>query len=124
VAILVSAVFYTIFSYSNFADLAVVDVILYSAGILLEFAALAILRRREPDLSRPFRVGGGAVGLAFVCLAPTAMVAFGLYSQFQEEGRTALLLSLGALATGPVAYLVMRRLRRPETGESGPGLPA
>ena len=111
IAILVSSVFYTIFSYSEFAELAVVDVILYSAGILLEFAALAILRMREPNLHRPFRIAGGWLGIVFICLAPLAMVSFGIYSQFQEEGRMALWLSAGALGTGPVVYAFMRRIR-------------
>ena len=111
VAILVSSVFYTIFSYSEFADLAVVDVILYSAAILLEFAALAILRAKEPNMPRPFKIGGGWPSLLFICLAPLAMVGFGVYSQFQEEGRTALWLSLGALATGPAVYAFMCRIQ-------------
>jgi hypothetical protein len=51
------------------------------------------------------------LGLLFICVAPLGMVSFGVYSQFQEEGRMALWLSAGALATGPVVYLIMRQVR-------------
>jgi hypothetical protein len=115
VAILVSAVFYTIFSASSFQDLAVIDVMVYSAAIFVEFGALAVLRFREPTMDRPYRIPGGWVGLALVCAGPLAIGAFAVVSQAQEEGRRAIVLSLYALATGPVLYAGItgwRRMRR------------
>ena len=43
----------------GFARLVTLDILLYGASLLLEFVALAVLRFREPELKRPFRVPGG-----------------------------------------------------------------
>jgi amino acid transporter len=50
----------------SFVKLVVLDVLLTGLSILLQFAALAALRIREPLLPRPFRVPGGTV--VAVCL--------------------------------------------------------
>ena len=46
----------------GFARLVTLDIMLYGASLFLEFMALAVLRFREPDLNRPFRVPGGLFG--------------------------------------------------------------
>src|SRR6202023_3714751 len=46
----------------GFARLVTLDILLYGASLLLEFMALAVLRFREPELARPFRVPGGLFG--------------------------------------------------------------
>ena len=43
----------------SFERLISIDLVLYGASLLLEFIALAVLRVREPELKRPFRVPGG-----------------------------------------------------------------
>jgi amino acid transporter len=109
-AILVSAGFYTFFSYSSFEWLAVCDVILYSAALMLEFVALAVLRVKEPNLPRPFRIPGGWPVIALVILSPAAIVAFAIWSQIKEEGMTAIYLSIIGIAIGPIAYLIARQV--------------
>lgn len=111
-AILVSAAFYTAFSYESFRDLAVVDVVLYSSALLLELIALAVLRKTEPELSRPFRIKGGITGLLFVVAAPSCLIAFACYSRIHEKGLSAVWLSLAALATGPILWAVASRRSR------------
>lgn len=112
VAILISALFYTVLSFKEFEDLAVLDVIVYSCAILIEFAALVILRVREPDLERPYRIPGGLPGVILVAILPAAIVAFATYNQITEEGVRALWLSMIALATGPIAYFVGKAVQR------------
>ena len=46
----------------SFERLITIDLVLYGASLLLEFAALVILRRRAPEMPRPFRVPGGTWG--------------------------------------------------------------
>src|ERR1019366_7472179 len=46
----------------SFVKLIVLDVLLTGLSILLEFAALVVLRIREPGLARPYRVPGGLFG--------------------------------------------------------------
>jgi len=59
-------------------------VILYSATILLEFAALIALRRRLPQARRPFRVPGGWPGVIAATVLPATLVILATVVTFQE----------------------------------------
>ncbi len=118
IAILVSAAFYTAFSYATFKDLAVVDVVLYSAALTLEFGALVALRIKEPNLHRPFRIPGGWPVLAFVTLAPIGTVAFGVMTQFHEQGSQMLRLSAIGLLSGPVWWWLAKPWRTVQKGRN------
>jgi amino acid transporter len=111
VAILVSALVYTALSFETFSSLASLDVVMYSAGLMLEFAALIALRLREPDLARPYKIPGGWMVLSWICVAPAAVVGFAVVSQYgdpKEGGASFLWLSGVGLASGPVIYWVSR----------------
>lgn len=56
----------------SFEDLVVLGLLLYSCVLVIEMATLIMLRLREPELTRPFRVPGGALGLAYATLTPLA----------------------------------------------------
>jgi amino acid transporter len=71
----------------SFVKLIVLDVLLTGLSILLQFAALAALRIREPELPRPFRIPGGtaaAVGLGIPPLILLIMAA--LRNQIEPIG--------------------------------------
>jgi amino acid transporter len=70
VAVIVSSACYSVFAYWSFKELIVLDMWLYALTLLLELAAFVALRRREPTLSRPWRVGGGAAGMWTVVALP------------------------------------------------------
>ena len=53
------AVIYSVFTLGPFEALVVVDVFIYSLGLMLEFVALIALRIKRPDMPRPFKVPGG-----------------------------------------------------------------
>ncbi len=108
VSILVCAAIYSVFTLSSFASLVVVDVILYSAALTLEFAALVALRIKYPNAKRDFKVPGGWLGIILVCLFPAGVLALAVISTIQEEGISALYLSLGAIATGPILYPILK----------------
>lgn len=59
----------------SFDSLAVLSGILYTAALALEFISLVVLRIREPEARRPFRVPGGTPGLVLVCIGPVLMAA-------------------------------------------------
>jgi amino acid transporter len=66
-----------------FERLISIDLILYGSSLILEFAALIVLRRREPELPRPFRAGS----FRFACLlavGPTALIGYALYASRSE----------------------------------------
>ncbi|HEU5315933.1 MAG TPA: hypothetical protein VFX49_07460, partial [Chloroflexota bacterium] len=103
-------VIYTVFSFSSFASLVVVDVILYAATILLELAALVALRVSAPHAARPYRVPGGWLGVWLVVLLPTTVLALAIVATAQSEGMGAVSLSAAGLASGVVLYPVVRFL--------------
>src|SRR4051794_8840467 len=58
----------------GFERLVTIDILIYGTSLTLEFVALAILRIREPNLARPFRVPGGMFGALAVGIAPVLML--------------------------------------------------
>lgn len=107
-AILLSAGITSVLSFTTFENLAIMDVTLYSAAILIEFAALIWLRKREPELPRPFMIPGGIPVAVAVLVVPAVVVGFGWISQLQAEGRNFLVLSAVALLSGPIVYSIRK----------------
>jgi amino acid transporter len=91
-----------------FERLISVDLILYGSSLLLEFAALVVLRIREPNLPRPFKAGN----LAFAVLlgvGPAVLIAYALYVSRNERlfgTASALLFSVAVSLLGPVLYWI------------------
>ena len=85
-----------------------IDLVLYGASLLLEFAALVVLRLREPQMERPFKAGN----LAFAVLlgvAPAGLIAYALYCSRRETlplfgSTSALLFAAEVGLLGPVLY--------------------
>ena len=90
------------------------DVILYGLALLLEFAALIVLRVREPGLPRPFRVPGGLPGVALLGVGPAVLLGLALVRERRDHpGQTgAVVLGVGLACAGPMVYAVASRLRR------------
>jgi len=76
VGILASTVITLGVSYMNFTDIISSANFLYSLGMLLEFAAFLWLRRKKPELKRPYRVPLRLPGLAIMCLVPSVFLVF------------------------------------------------
>jgi len=112
-AVLVSAVFYSVFATLSFAHLVVADVLLYSMALFLEFAALIALRRREPGLRGAFRIPLGTRGVTLLALVPALVLMFvtGVELKDGEYGAPAILGAMVAAALGPVGYVVAKRGR-------------
>jgi amino acid transporter len=102
----------------DFVKLIVLDVLLTGLSILLEFAALVVLRIREPGLPRPYRVPGGLLGAIAVGVAPLALLILTVVrNQTEAVGPISALQLAGMLiAAGGLAYVVSERVRRRKTG--------
>jgi amino acid transporter len=104
-AVVVSAAVYTLLAGLAFRDLVVLNVWLYSLSLIVELAAFVALRRREPDMARPWRVPGGVTG-AWVAAGVPAVLSL-LAMTTAGWGNT--LAGVSAAATGPLAYALFAR---------------
>jgi amino acid transporter len=95
----------------TFERLITIDLVLYGGALLLEFVALVILRIREPELHRPFRVPGGLGFAVAIGTGPALLIAFALWAARTERaaGLPALVFSAIIAAAGPLVYLLVRR---------------
>ncbi|GAB4856123.1 hypothetical protein Ancab_024763 [Ancistrocladus abbreviatus] len=60
----------------DFTDIVSSANFLYSLGMLLEFSSFLWLRRKLPELKRPYRVPMKLPGLVITCLIPSAFLVF------------------------------------------------
>jgi amino acid transporter len=108
----------------SFERLISIDLVLYGASLLLEFVALVVLRRREPDLARPFRVPGGTAGAVAAGVGPALLIAFAIYAARHEQvlGLNALLFAVLVGVSGAAIYgltmVVRRRVGTPLSTDS------
>ncbi len=113
-AVILSSVGYSVCAFWSFKDLIVLNIWLYSIGLILEMAAFVALRRREPALPRPWRVGGGAAGMWLVAGLPIACCLLAMAT----AGFMNTLVGLAAALTGPLAYGLWRARPGTERAEA------
>jgi amino acid transporter len=106
VAIVVCAIGWACCLGLGFARLVTIDILLYGASLTLEFVALVVLRVREPNLPRPFRVPGGMAGAVLVGLAPILLLGFSIVRSQHEEvfGMSSFAFGMILIGAGLVAY--------------------
>jgi amino acid transporter len=97
----------------GFARLVTLDILLYGASLFLEFMALAVLRFREPDLPRPFKVPGGLFGAIAIGIPPVMLLAFSVIRSEHESilGMSSFAFGMILIAAGFVAYFVNHSLK-------------
>ena len=114
-AVLISAVAYSVFALLPFGGLLAGDVLLYSAALALEFAALVRLRRREPGLRGAFRVPVGVPLLVTLAALPILLLIAGVALEVRSRtiGLPGVLVAVALAAIGPPLYagLLSRRAR-------------
>jgi amino acid transporter len=97
----------------GFARLVTLDILLYGASLILEFVALAVLRFREPDLPRPFRVPGGWFGPIAIGIPPALLLGFSIVRSEHESvlGMSSFAFGMLLIGAGVVAYAINRTLK-------------
>jgi amino acid transporter len=97
----------------GFARLVTLDILLYGFSLLLEFVALAVLRFREPDLPRPFRVPGGLFGSIAIGIPPILLLVFSIIRSEHEQvwNLSSFAFGMILIAAGVVAYAVNHLLK-------------
>ena len=113
VAILVCATGWALCLGLGFQRLITLDIMLYGASLMLEFVTLVVLRIREPELKREFRVPGGLTGAILAGVFPLALLLLALVKSESETvlGMNGLLFGALMIASGFGAYAATRRVR-------------
>ncbi|XP_078160799.1 putative polyamine transporter At3g13620 [Carex rostrata] len=107
VSILLSCLITLTISFLPFEDIVSTANILYSLGMLLEFATFLWLRRKYPDLKRPYRVPLGTTGLCIMCLFPSVLLCYVI----ALASRRVFVLSAVLTTMGIVMHFLMRYCR-------------
>jgi len=116
VSILVCATGWALCLGLGFERLVTLDIMVYGASLLLEFVSLVVLRIRQPQLPRPFRVPGGLAGAILAGAFPTALLVLALVHSDQERilGINGLLFGVVIIAAGFIAYWAISAVWRPQ----------
>jgi amino acid transporter len=110
VAILCFGAVAALFAALSFGSLAIIQCLLYSAALTLEFLSLIVFRIRRPELHRSFRVPGGWWGMSYVCVTPFAFVVLVLFATLRDwRSFPGQLVVVGAVLLGALSLYVMRR---------------
>ncbi|XP_078160031.1 putative polyamine transporter At3g13620 [Carex rostrata] len=107
VGILLSCLITLTTSFLPFEDIVATANILYSLGMLLEFATFLWLRRKYPDLKRPYRVPLGITGLCIMCLFPSVLLCYVI----TLASRKVFVLSAVLTVAGIAVHFLMRYCR-------------
>jgi amino acid transporter len=124
IAILLCAAGWAVALNLTFERLISIDLVLYGGSLILEFVALAVLRMREPEMVRPFRIPGGNLSCVLLGIPPTMLIAIALFMARGEKiaNLPAWWLSSAIALLGPVAYAIQasRSRVRPQTFAENP----
>ncbi len=117
VSIIVCALGWMLSLKLSFDRLIMLDILLYGASLVLEFVALVVLRVREPNLPRPFKVPGGLPVAILLGIGPTALLIVALIKNRNEHlgSISTLTLGLAMAGAGVLCYLIAAAFRKPNT---------
>ncbi len=110
VSIIVCAVIVSVMILWTFADLLIIDITLYGAGLFLEFLALIILRRKMADVKRPFKIRLSVTGLCLMTIMPFSIYLLGLTGSFVSGNFSAVLFALAALVSAEIIWQIIIKL--------------
>jgi amino acid transporter len=121
VAILVCAAGWALCLGLGFQRLITLDIMLYGVSLMLEFVTLVVLRIREPQLRREFKVPGGLAGAIMLGVCPLALLSLALLKSETQSvlGINGLLFGGLIMASGIAVYAGTRTLRA-KTADANP----
>ncbi|MBS1602407.1 MAG: APC family permease [Bacteroidetes bacterium] len=122
ISIIASSIVVSILILFTFSDLVVMDIILYGAGLTLEFITLLVLRRKEPLRHRPFRIPLNNTGLLLMILLPIAVYSIALTGTLltSEKMFYPIVLALAMLFSAGLAWRLVL-WRNPRLGSDALG---
>src|SRR6201986_392877 len=101
ISIIICSIVVSLMVLWTFADLLIIDVTVYGAGLFLEYISLIRLRMKEPKTPRPFRIPLNVAGLCLMTLLPLTVYLVALTGALSSAGNGIMpaLFAIGVLAT-------------------------
>ena len=90
-------------------------------SLVLEFVALAVLRFREPELARPFRVPGGLFGAIAIGIPPMLLLGFSVVRSEHEQIWNMSFLAFGMILIAAGFVRLLHQSRAEAGGMVGSG---
>jgi amino acid transporter len=107
--IIIAGVICSLVTLLPFDQLAALSVLVGGCVLMLEFLTLIVMRRRHPELARPFKVPGPAWVPYLLIASPATVIAIAVYYTVLESGFLAGVgYAVAGLLTGVIAYAVLR----------------
>jgi amino acid transporter len=115
VSVVLCAIAWTACLPLGFDRLIAIDILVYALSLLLEFVALIVLRIREPELARPFKIGGGFPSLVLLILGPVFVLVLALVENGREYAAGMPVLVIGAMVVlaGVLIYPIVAKRGKP-----------
>jgi len=106
----------------GFRRLVTLDIMLYGAALMLEFVTLVVLRVREPELKRSFRVPGGMAGAVTCGIFPLGLLLLSLVESGHESilGMNGLVFGFLIIFAGFAMYYGSSKIRARFAGQTAP----
>ncbi len=97
----------------TFADLIIIDVTVYGAGLFLEYIALIRLRIIEPDARRPFKIPFNIAGLCLMTLLPLTVYTVALTGALWSfgQGIKPAIFAVCALLTAEIVWQLVKKFK-------------
>jgi amino acid transporter len=112
-AIFLNCGIFAIFAALNFQTLIDADVLLTLFGLMLEFTALIVLRKRFPNMKRPYKIPCGWFGVIGVTTPPALLTVWMLKGSYTDEP-IAFWIGIGLSVTAALAYVLILRFYKKE----------
>ena len=106
ISIIVCSLIVSLMIFWPFADLLIIDVTVYGAGLSLEYISLIKLRKTEPDTHRPFKIPLSTTGLYGLVLLPLAVYFIALAGAFSSTAQAvwAAVFAIAALSSAEIIW--------------------
>ncbi len=107
ISIIVCAVIVSIMILWTFADLLIIDITLYGAGLFLEFLSLIVLRKKMANAKRPFKIKLNIAGLCVMTIIPFSVYLIALAGSFVAGNFSAALFAVIALLSAEIIWQII-----------------
>lgn len=110
------------FAVFRFGELVILNTLIYSVTLALQFSALIALRLKRPEMKRPFRIPGGWPVISLVVLTPMCLSALVFITSLFGQGADPrqVLIAAGIAAIGVINYF--SRCRAVKEGKTDEGI--